>query len=250
VIHRDEHNAIRVLRADPDLVRHLDPQAAELAQRHTITPVVSLDTGPAEHLTSRPEGAEDLIGYLIVQGLLVHRVELEGRSGIELLGRGDIVIPRTREGVALQDARQIRDSWEVLVPLRIAVLDNDFERTVNRWPGIMARVFDRAAQRACTLAFYLALAQIPGVDRRLLLLLWLLADRWGTVTRAGVEVPLRLSHRMLGDLVSAQRPSVTTALKVLANRGLIEPRVGGGWILKGEPPERLGALTLRTRLAA
>lgn len=241
---REEHNAIRVLKADPDLVKHLDPATAELAQRHTIAPVVELPAGTSDSLSMGSEAPGDLLGYLIVEGLLVHRVEIAGRSGIELLGQGDFISPRSRESVPLQQSTHAQDSWEALVPTRVAVLDGEFERTVIRWPGILAELFDRAGQRACTLAFYLALSQVAGLERRLLVLLWSLAERWGTVSPEGVEIPLRLSHRLLGELVSARRPSVTTAFRSLAEQGVVCNREPYGWILKGEPPDRLATVTL------
>jgi CTP:molybdopterin cytidylyltransferase MocA len=49
-----------------------------------------------------------------------------------------------------------------------------------------------------------------------------------------LELPL--THQVLGRLVGAQRPSVTTALSDLARRGVIERREDGAWILHGDPP--------------
>ena len=42
----------------------------------------------------------------------------------------------------------------------------------------------------------------------------------------------------LAGMVGARRPSVTTALGQLSARGAIERRPDGGWILRGDPPER------------
>jgi Crp-like helix-turn-helix domain len=49
-------------------------------------------------------------------------------------------------------------------------------------------------------------------------LFWHLAERWGRVSGNGVLVPLALTHRILGQLVGARRPTVSTALRELANR--------------------------------
>jgi hypothetical protein len=43
-----------------------------------------------------------------------------------------------------------------------------------------------------------AITQLPRVDRRVLALLWQLAERWGRVTPSGVEVRLELTHETLG----------------------------------------------------
>src|SRR5437764_955205 len=87
-----------------------------------------------------------------------------------------------------------------------------------------------------------ALSHLRRVDTRLLVALWHLADRWGSVHPEGVVVPIRLTHEMLGHVIGAQRPSVTTALGQLESAGRISRRPGGGWILHGEPPAELGEL--------
>ena len=48
-------------------------------------------------------------------------------------------------------------------------------------------------------------------------------------------VPVRLTHEMIGRLVGAHRPSVTTALSELARSGRIA-RIPEGWLLRGDPP--------------
>ena len=236
MIQGEEHNAIRVLRADPDLARRLDAAAAELARRHTVAPLVSLPAGPLESIVG-PESRDDVLGYLVVDGLLLHSLEIAGRRGAELLGAGDFVSPRSPAGAFAEHAPEARERWHVLVPARIAILDGEFGRTVARWPGIMAELFDRTERRAWTLAFQLALSQAAGLERRLLILLWSLAGRWGSVTPEGVELPLRLSHRCLGEMVLARRPSVTTALGSLVAEGSLRAREPHGWILPGDPPD-------------
>jgi hypothetical protein len=73
------------------------------------------------------------------------------------------------------------------------------------------------------------------VDARVQALLWHLADRWGHVTLDGVVVPVRLTHDMIGRLVGAHRPSVTTALSELNREDRIA-RLPHGWLLRGDPP--------------
>jgi CRP/FNR family cyclic AMP-dependent transcriptional regulator len=92
--------------------------------------------------------------------------------------------------------------------------------------------------RVRALAFQRAIAQLPRVDDRMIVLLWALAERWGRVGRDGVRVPVGLPHRTLATLVGARRPSVTTALTGLAREGLVE-RIEGGWLLHGDPDEVL-----------
>ena len=55
------------------------------------------------------------------------------------------------------------------------------------------------------------------------------------MTSDGVAIPLTLSHRMLGQLVGARRPTVSTAIGELAERGELVRRADGTWLLKGDP---------------
>jgi CRP/FNR family cyclic AMP-dependent transcriptional regulator len=48
-------------------------------------------------------------------------------------------------------------------------------------------------------------------------------------------VPVPLTHSLLSELVAARRPSVTTALSGLQERGVLR-REGSGWLLRGPTP--------------
>ena len=96
-------------------------------------------------------------------------------------------------------------------------------------------IVDRLSERAQRLAVTQAISQLNRVDRRLLALFWHLAERWGRVARDGIVVPLVLSHRLIGELVGARRPTVSTALAELARDGQLSRRDDGTWLLTGEP---------------
>ena len=96
-------------------------------------------------------------------------------------------------------------------------------------------IVDRLSERAQRLAVTQAISQLNRVDRRLLALFWHLAERWGRVARDGIAVPLVLSHRLIGELVGARRPTVSTALGELARDGQLVRREDGTWLLTGEP---------------
>ena len=82
----------------------------------------------------------------------------------------------------------------------------------------------------------MAIAHVRHAESRLLLLLWHLAERWGRVTRDGVLLPMRLTHRTIGHLIGAQRPTVTLAVGQLVATGAIRgPEAGGGWLLCARP---------------
>jgi CRP/FNR family cyclic AMP-dependent transcriptional regulator len=97
-------------------------------------------------------------------------------------------------------------------------------------------LFDRLSERSMRLATTQAISQLTRVDRRLKALFWHLAERWGRVGGEGVVIPLALTHRILGQLVGARRPTVSTALSELALRDELVRRVDGSWLLRGDPP--------------
>jgi CRP-like cAMP-binding protein len=59
------------------------------------------------------------------------------------------------------------------------------------------------------------------VEDRLLAALWHFADRWGVEEIDGVAVPLTVSHEVLAQLVSAQRPTVSAAMQRLQEAGQV-----------------------------
>jgi CRP/FNR family cyclic AMP-dependent transcriptional regulator len=231
----DQQFCVRVLDADPELARRLDRSQALAARQQLVTGVECLAAGrrlPPRALSAHRDRA--LLGFLLLDGLLVRRVVLGGRHSVELLGAGDLVCTWRQDNDYV--SVPFEESWRAVRETRIAVLDRQFELAVARWPGVLAELMGRAAQRFSSLALRLAIAQLPRLEARLLALLWHLADRWGTVGADGVTLSLRLSHDMLADLVCAQRPSVSIALKQLVERGLVTRRERGSLTLIGEPP--------------
>jgi hypothetical protein len=95
-------------------------------------------------------------------------------------------------------------------------------------------LIDRLSQRSARLATTQAISQMTKVDRRLVALFWHLAERWGRMTAAGVHVPLRISHRLLGQLVGARRPTISAAVSQLAISGELVRRPDSTWLLTGD----------------
>jgi hypothetical protein len=69
-----------------------------------------------------------------------------------------------------------------------------------------------------------------NVETRLRLLLWHLAGRWGTARPSGVLVP-RVTQETLGELIAARRPTVSSALKRMRERGELDSSAQG-WLLR------------------
>ena len=72
----------------------------------------------------------------------------------------------------------------------------------------------------------------PQLEVRLVLLLWHLAARWGRVEPTGIRLWLPLTHRLLGQLVAAERPSISHALRGSPKRD--RHRHAGDWHLHGQ----------------
>jgi CRP/FNR family cyclic AMP-dependent transcriptional regulator len=225
---------VRVLEADPDLGALLPGQRRaeaerELAVRTHIVPVGRWD------VTRLAGTSADHVGLLILDGVLSRELLVADQVSAELMGPGDLVRPwqsADRASLLPVDAE-----WSVLAPITVAVLDRRFGAELARYPEITWVLLDRLAERSVRLATTQAISQLTRVDRRLRALFWHLAERWGRVSGQGVIVPLALTHRILGQLVGARRPTVSTALAELAERGELMRRADGSWLLGGDPPD-------------
>lgn len=224
---------IPLLDADPELAEGLAPAELDVARRSVAVHAVTLETGPWEPLRQEWPVAPTL-GLLVLEGVVTREIVFAGRTTTELLGSGDVLRPWEDD---LQfDPLPFDVVWQVHEPTRFALLDGRVALATARWPVLAGALSRRHVRRSRGLAFQLAIAQIPRVDDRLLVLLWALAERWGRVSTHGVRLPLALPHRTLATLVGARRPSVTTALSGLARDGLVE-RTEEGWLLHGDPAD-------------
>ena len=182
---------------------------------------------------NQPAGdLREAVGLLVLEGLLLRRVTVEGRAGAELLGSGDVVGP-WEDGPEAKLRRAT--AWRALQVTRLAVLDDSALEHLAQYPEIMRRLLERSLERSRRLAVNMAIVHQPRVDIRLQMLFWHLADRWGRARNGQTILPLRLTHSVLADLIAAQRPSVSTALSDLASRKIVRP-APDGWLLLAERP--------------
>jgi CRP/FNR family cyclic AMP-dependent transcriptional regulator len=239
---------IRLLEAQPDLAEGLAGDELAQARRHVVALLDNVEPGPWE-LGGRYKLDPAFFGLLVVDGTIAHDVELGGRRCSELLGPGDLLRPWEYDESHLASVPS-ESAWHVLEPARVAVLDGRFARVACRYPELVSKLLGRALRRSRWLSILLTISSMPRVDARVQALLWHLADRWGHVTLDGVVVPVPLTHDMIGRLVGAHRPSVTTALSELTRSDRIR-RLPHGWLLIGDPPGTPAAVpTPRRRRAA
>src|SRR4051812_1198999 len=238
---------IRLLEAQPDLAEGLTPEVEADARRHVVAVLEDMPAGAWEP-TSGYARDPAFIGLLVIEGTMSRDVEIGGRRCSELLGPGDLLRPWDYdEGDTASVPTE--SAWTVLEPARLAVLDGRFARVACRYPELMSKLIGRTLRRSRWLAILLTISSMPRVDARVQALLWHLADRWGHVTLDGVVVPVRLTHDMIGRLVGAHRPSVTTALSELSRAGRLS-RLPHGWLLQGDPPAAAAPPVPRRQRAA
>ena len=225
---------IRLLEADPELGALLSPPRRAEAERELVVRTHRLSVGPWD--VSRLAGASaDHVGLLVLDGVISRELVVADHVSAELLGPGDLVRPW--QGASAAGLLPVQAIWSVLSTVTLAVLDRRFAAEAARYPEITAALFDRLGERSLRLATTQAISQLTRVDRRLKALFWHLAERWGRVSGDGVVVPLALTHRILGQLVGARRPTVSTALADLADREELQRRPDGSWLLRGDPPD-------------
>jgi CRP/FNR family transcriptional regulator, cyclic AMP receptor protein len=182
------------------------------------------------------------LGLLIIEGVVALDVQVGDRIASELVGAGDLLAPWTNAGdVVLLTS----DTFSrALVRTRVAVLDHGFAERIRPWPQIVHALLRRAVRRTMELNVHRAATCHPRADARIALLLWHLAERWGHVVADGILVPLPLTHRLIGQLVGVERPSVSHALARLASAGLVT-RDANGLVLHGTAAHHIACLVDR-----
>jgi CRP-like cAMP-binding protein len=206
-----------LLDADDDLAQAFDLRM-RLAARQVLTATV-LDVTPGEvDLVPSFGAVRSGLGLLILDGVLACDARVGDRTATELVGSGDLLQPPHHPP---EELLVHVSSWRALQPARLAVLDEEFSERARPWPQIALVLLRRAGRRSDDLDVLRAIASQPRLEVRLVLVLWHLARRWGRVESSGIRLTLPLTHRLLGQIIGAERPSVTHALARLARAGLV-----------------------------
>jgi hypothetical protein len=223
-------NVVQLLECDSELAEGLTPEERAVAERALPLPVASLPKGRWRPSSGETESGR--LGYMVVEGLLVRRVEVGQGCSIELLGKGELLRPWQEDTSSF-----CRSSWEVVEPATLAQLGPGLMSSLGRWPMLATNLLARGIRRSRALAADTAAASIIGLEERLLTAFWQLAETWGETRADGVRLAIRLPHRLLAELMGARRPSVTTALAELRRTGRLDCAPDGYWILRGDPPD-------------
>ena len=241
-LRRPEATALHtyLLDADDELAEQFDLRTRLAVRQGTTVKVLEAAVGECD-LESLLGAASAGLGLLVLDGLLAYETRVGERTATELIGAGDLLQP----GADRPDAMLERtDAWRALWATRLGLLDAEFVERVRPWPQILQSLLRRASRRAADIDALRAITCHPRLEVRLDLAFWHLAARWGRVEPAGIRLTLPLTHRLLGQLVAAERPSISHALARLAHAGLV---VGspGDWHLVGSPEDHLSSLIER-----
>src|SRR6185312_6717813 len=211
-----------VLDADDDLAEELDVRMRIAARQLATARVLEARVGACE-LAPWLDAARGGPGLLLLDGLVLVHTRIVDRTVTELLGAGDLLQPVTGDE---DDTVPCVATWRALRPSRFALLDADFAQRTLPWPQIAHALLRRSERRCADLRALRAICAQPRLEVRLVLLLRRLAARWGRVEPTGLRLTLPLTHRLLGQLAAAERPSISNALGRLARAGLVTGKPG------------------------
>jgi CRP/FNR family transcriptional regulator, cyclic AMP receptor protein len=230
--------AALVLELDPDLGAGVQPEDWEAARQACRGDLLSVPQG-RWRLPEAAGDRDDILGLVIVEGLLCREVSLQGRHMLELLGRGDVLqlpVLASRPGLGG------RIELTAVTDVGLVVLGKSFIHAAARWPSLLAAVTRRLETQRENLAIQALIAHLPRAEQRLLMTLWHLAERFGRVTPQGTVLPLPFGHEVLGQLIGARRPTATLALGALAAQDVVRRLEDGSWLLTAAAARRIEAI--------
>jgi hypothetical protein len=233
----DGRRRASLLDLDDDLAQECHPATRATARVVATVRLAEAEVGPCD-LEAWFADVAPGPGLLVLDGLVAINTSVGARAACELVGGGDLlqhVEPRTDELVGQTETCQ------ALSPTTFALLDEDFAGRVGPFPQVGMALLRRAARRASEAETLRAIACHPRLEVRLVLLLWHLASRWGRVVPGGIRLTMPLTHRLLGLLVAAERPSVSHAMHRLAQTDLIVG-AAGDLLLNGSLESHFAAL--------
>lgn len=206
-----------VLDADDELADEFDVRRRVAVRQLATARVLHVGVGDCD-LEAWFDIARTGPGLLILDGLMAFQTCTGDRVATELVGAGDLL---QAPALPIDELLERTCHWRALRPTRFALLDADFVDRVRPFPQIARSLLRRTCRRTAELDVLRAITSQPRLEVRLVLVLWHLAARWGRVEPASVRLCLPLTHRILGQLVAAERPSVSHALKRLTQAGLV-----------------------------
>lgn len=230
----------RLLDVAPQLGDAIEPDHLQAARAALRVPVVDLPAGPWDRAGLLAVSGH-AFGAVVLSGLVTRHLDIGGHPALDLHGPGDLLGVQGLPAALLHAG----DAWAATVPTRVGILDDRFLVAARRWPRLVTGLFEQLQEQRDRLLLQLVIAEQPRVEDRVLALFWHLADRFGRVTSDGIVLSLALTHEAVGRLIGARRPTVTLAMRALAERGSIVRRTDRSWLVCETPGDVvLSAATL------
>jgi len=131
----------RLLDEDPDLAEALPNGRRERATEELSAPCIHVPAGRWVPPELDPTG----IGMVVISGVLLRHLAIDGRVGIELIGETDVIRPWQGSDAP---TLSLSEEWSVLMPARLAWLDERCGSVIARYPELTNRLLDRAVRRS------------------------------------------------------------------------------------------------------
>ena len=238
---RARDRVARMLDLDPDLGRGLEESDLEAARRECRVTVMGVSAGEFRLPDGGRAGGGDVLALVVVTGVLARESALGHHRSLELLCPGDALLaPHATSEVPLQTGGV---SLTALCDASVMVLGPGFVSAAARWPSLLANVHQRLEAQRERLAVQGLAMHLPRSEHRVLLTLWLLADRCGRVTPDGIVLPLDFTHDCLSQMTAARRPTVTLALRALEAGGCLARTEEGHLLLTHAAEHEVAAVT-------
>ncbi len=222
--------AVYILKEDPDLAEGLTEEDRRVAAGMLLAPLVVVD---APRWTPPEWMPGNSLGLLVLDGLIGRRLRVRSAIATELVGSGDVLRPWDEPAPWSLVPAEV--DWRVFQPARLALLDDRVTGLICRRPELVVAFTSRLLRRAEASHYLRAISHLTRVDDKLLATLWHIAGSYGRVTADGVAIPFRLTHEVLGEMLGAQRPSVTHAMGQLHQRHEVVRTTDGRYLLTGDP---------------
>lgn len=217
---------ITLLEMDPDLSPLLTSEERAAAERFLL-PVRTFQKNADLSEAIAESGA---FGAVVCHGLVLQTVQIGSHQALNLIGPGALLPVGHQADWMPHCVPSVRAAHQT----RVALLDAAFLSASREWPWVVVRLHERMLEQLARLTRQLAISQLPRVEDRVVGALRLLAESWGRVTPAGIRLQLPLTHEAVGRLIGARRPTVSIALRALAERNVVVKH-DEYWLIAPEP---------------
>ena len=229
---RDTHagaNSSPLVDIHPQLSDGLTEEQAAAAREVLRVDAEWLPSGPLPAAPLPEPGSGAIV--LLARGLVLRTTTLEDAVVSDLIGPGGLICPPTPGDQGRLGLPGYTIALTALETSLVAAIGPETLRALADFPEVAAALLRLGERQLADVEAIRAIGQLTGVDRRVLALFRLLAARHGRKTSDGIAVPVPLPHRLIAELVGVRRPTVTTALRQLAETGQLRRLDDGTWLL-------------------